>query len=196
MIDPVTRPMVVFNDEIAYFVDLMPRRVVEGQAPSAGRCSWPDRARALLSCPYRQRIKCLGFRKKRHLLADAPSCMNGASACQYDVPPDAALAAVRTHGGLVLVDLDETLYLRNSTEDFIDCVWPGLLGLILLRVLDVLKPWCLTGGIDTRDNWRVCAISTFFPELTGAGAQGSSSLVNVMSIKNLGRASRHGHRRR
>jgi hypothetical protein len=32
----------------------------------------------------------------------------------------------------------------------------------LLRVLDVVKPWRLTGS-DTRDNWRVCAIQTFFP---------------------------------
>ena len=86
-----------------------------------------------------------------------------AAACHYDAPPDTAFAAVRTYEGPVLVDLDGTLYLRNSTEDFIDCVWPGLLGLVLLRTLEVLKPWRLTGGIGTRDTWRVCAISTFFP---------------------------------
>src|SRR6185437_14309581 len=80
-----------------------------------------------------------------------------------DVSPDGALSAIRTHAGPLLVDLDETLYLRNSTEDFIDCALPGLLALLLLRVLDVLKPWRLTGGINTRDTWRVCAISTFFP---------------------------------
>jgi hypothetical protein len=89
--------------------------------------------------------------------------MSGAAACRYDAPPDAALAAIRTHEGPVLVDLDETLYLRNSTEDFIDCVWPGLLALTLLRVLEVLKPWHLTGGINTRDTWRVRVISAFFP---------------------------------
>jgi len=61
--------------------------------------------------------------------------------CQYDAPPNEALAAVRAHQGPLLVDVDETLYLRNSTEDFIDCAWPGLLALLLLRVLDVLKPW-------------------------------------------------------
>ena len=80
------------------------------------------------------------------------------AACQYDASPDATLAAVRTHEGPLLVDLDETLYLRNSTEDFIDCARPGLLALLLLRVLEVLKPWRLTGGIDTRDTWRICAI--------------------------------------
>jgi hypothetical protein len=83
--------------------------------------------------------------------------------CQYTVSPDAALEAVRAHKGPLLVDFDETLYLRNSTEDFIDCARPGLFALLLLRALDLLKPWRLTGGIDTRDTWRVCAISTFFP---------------------------------
>lgn len=86
--------------------------------------------------------------------------------CQYTASPDAALEAVRAHEGPLLVDLDETLYLRNSTEDFIDCARPGLLALLLLRALDLLKPWRLTGGIDTRDTWRVCAISTFFPWTT------------------------------
>src|SRR4051812_34517846 len=83
--------------------------------------------------------------------------------CQYAASPDAALAAVRAHEGPLLLDLDETLYLRNSTEDFINCARPGLLALLLLRVLDVLKPWRLIGGTDTRDTWRICAISTFFP---------------------------------
>src|SRR4051812_50155212 len=83
--------------------------------------------------------------------------------CQYAASPDAALAAVRAHEGPLLLDLDETLYLRNSTEDFIDCARPGLLALLLLRVLDVVKPWRLTGGINTRDTWRVCALLAFFP---------------------------------
>lgn len=85
------------------------------------------------------------------------------AARQYTASPDAALEALRAYEGPVLVDLDETLYLRNSTEDFIDCARPGLLALLLLRILDLLKPWRLTGGINTRDTWRVCAISAFFP---------------------------------
>lgn len=82
---------------------------------------------------------------------------------QDTVSPGAALDAIRAHDGPLLVDLDETLYLRNSTEDFIDCARPGLLALVLLRFLDALKPWRLSGGIDTRDNWRVCIISSCFP---------------------------------
>jgi hypothetical protein len=81
---------------------------------------------------------------------------------RYDAPPEAALAAIHAHDGPLLIDLDETLYLRNSTEDFIDCARPALLALLLLRALDMIKPWRLTGR-DTRDNWRVCAIAILFP---------------------------------
>ncbi len=75
----------------------------------------------------------------------------GYAACRYDPSSDATLAAVRTYEGPHLVDLDETPYLCNSTEDFIDCAWPGLLALLLLRLIGVLEPWRLTGG-DTREN--------------------------------------------
>lgn len=84
--------------------------------------------------------------------ADAASPDSGA---RHDRHPDETLAAVEKFGGEVLLDLDETLYLRNSTEDFINCAAPGLPVLIGLRILDLLKPWLLTGGIDSRDWWRV-----------------------------------------
>ena len=63
----------------------------------------------------------------------------------------------------VLLDLDETLYLRNSTEDFIDSACPGVLALLLMRMLDAIKPWRWTGGDNTRDVWRVRTISTLLP---------------------------------
>ena len=85
------------------------------------------------------------------------------AALSYDTTAEAALEAVQTYSGPILIDFDETLYLRNSTEDFLDCARPGLLALLLLRILDVLKPWRFSGGIDTRDNWRVCAISILLP---------------------------------
>jgi hypothetical protein len=60
----------------------------------------------------------------RHPLADVPSFMSSDLAtCQYDASPSEALAAVRTHQGPLLVDVDETLYLRNSTEDFAADWW-------------------------------------------------------------------------
>jgi hypothetical protein len=76
---------------------------------------------------------------------------------------DQALSAARGHAGPLLVDLDETLYLRNSTEDFIDTAVPAPLALLLIRILDVVKPWRWTGGDATRDVWRVRLISMFFP---------------------------------
>ena len=52
-----------------------------------------------------------------------------------------SIAAVLTHTGPVLLDFDETLYLRNSTEDFIDCARPAVLALLVLRLLDFIRPW-------------------------------------------------------
>jgi hypothetical protein len=81
---------------------------------------------------------------------------------EYDAATEVALAAIRTFDGPLIIDFDETLYLRNSTEDFVDCARPSLAAALLLRLLDVAKPWRITGH-DTRDNWRVCAISVLFP---------------------------------
>lgn len=81
----------------------------------------------------------------------------------HDVSPEAAIAAILDHGGPVLLDLDETLYLRNSTEDFIDSARPRLPALLLMRLLDVIKPWRWTGGEATRDVWRVRLIAICFP---------------------------------
>jgi len=77
--------------------------------------------------------------------------------------PEETLAAVAATDGDLLLDLDETLYLRNSTEDFLDCARPGLLALLLLRVLDVLKPWRWSGGPVTRDWWRLRCTLLFLP---------------------------------
>jgi hypothetical protein len=123
----------------------------------------PNQARVAPQGRSRDRIKCFELGETRHLLDQVQFLVRGPPTCDFDAPPDVALAAIRAHHGPVLVDLDETLYLRNSTEDFIDCVWPGLLGAMLLRMLEVLRPWRLMGGISTRDNWRVCVISAFFP---------------------------------
>lgn len=90
--------------------------------------------------------------------------MNSAAAITpHDVSPETAIVALLTYNGPVLLDLDETLYLRNSTEDFIDSAYPGVLALLLMRVLDVIRPWRWTGGEATRDVWRVRTISTLLP---------------------------------
>jgi hypothetical protein len=81
----------------------------------------------------------------------------------HDVSPETAIGAILDHVGPVLLDLDETLYLRNSTEDFIDSARPRLPALLLMRLLDVIHPWRWTGGEATRDVWRVRLISICFP---------------------------------
>lgn len=81
----------------------------------------------------------------------------------FDASPEEALRAIQTHQGPVLVDLDETLYLRNSTQDFIGSAWPRPLAFLLISLLDLLKPWRFTGGEQTRDVWRVAAISLVMP---------------------------------
>lgn len=77
--------------------------------------------------------------------------------------PETALSALDAFDGPVLIDLDETLYLRNSTEDFLDTARPGLLALVLLKLLDLLGPWRWTGGPPARDAWRVGLIRLLFP---------------------------------
>lgn len=81
----------------------------------------------------------------------------------YDASPERAIEAVGAHRGPLFVDLDETLYLRNSTEDFIDQARPGLIAVLLLRLVDSLRLWKLTGGAPTRDVWRVGLIWMLFP---------------------------------
>jgi len=81
----------------------------------------------------------------------------------HDVAPDLAIAAILAHDGPIVLDLDETLYLRNSTEDFIDSARPGVLALLLMRLLDLVKPWRWTGGEATRDVWRVRFVTLFLP---------------------------------
>lgn len=81
----------------------------------------------------------------------------------FDRPPESALVALAAHDGPLLVDLDETLYLRNSTEDFVDSAVPALLALLLMKFLDAIKPWHWTGGAPTRDVWRVSLIMVLMP---------------------------------
>jgi hypothetical protein len=82
---------------------------------------------------------------------------------KFTTTPEEALVALASHNGPVLIDLDETLFFLNSTEEFINCAMPGLMALLLMRLLDVLKPWRWTGGEVTRDVWRVRCIVCFFP---------------------------------
>jgi hypothetical protein len=81
----------------------------------------------------------------------------------YRVPEEEVLAIAASYDKTIIVDLDETLYFQNSTADFIDCAIPGVLALIVLKILDVFGPWRWTGGGRTRDIWRVRVVLALFP---------------------------------
>jgi len=77
---------------------------------------------------------------------------------------EAAIAErVAAHSGPIIVDLDETLYLRNSTEEFIGLAVPSILAAYLLRFLDLASPWRFIGGPKCRDNWRILLVLILFP---------------------------------
>lgn len=93
---------------------------------------------------------------------DDPAPVAG-SATPYDATPEAALAAIRKFEGPLLLDLDETLYLRNSTEDYIDSAVPGVAAAALMKLLDWIRPWRWHGGEAARDAWRVRAVTLLLP---------------------------------
>jgi hypothetical protein len=104
-------------------------------------------------------------------------CGGVTATCQYDASPDVALATVCAHEGPLLVDFDET---------------PGLLALLLLRMLDVLKPWLPDWWHRYRTLGGFAPFQPSFPGLAGAGARTLRSLLSVMSIKNLRQHSKRG----
>ncbi len=63
----------------------------------------------------------------------------------------------------MIVDFDETLFLHNSTEAFLDGAVPAVLAAIALRLLDLCAPWRWSGGAVTRDVWRLRAVLWFCP---------------------------------
>ncbi|MEM9808520.1 MAG: HAD family hydrolase [Cyanobacteria bacterium P01_D01_bin.56] len=67
----------------------------------------------------------------------------------------------------VLVDFDETLLLRNSTEEYLNTLQPRAVGVFFLAFLDYLKPWYWLpgrwGGEVSRDWLRVLLATILFP---------------------------------
>ena len=67
----------------------------------------------------------------------------------------------------ILIDFDETLFLRNSTEEYLNSLQPRILGAILLAILSFLKPWNWLPnpirGKLSRDWLRVIIATIFFP---------------------------------
>lgn len=67
----------------------------------------------------------------------------------------------------VFVDFDYTLFLANSTDEFLECARPAFLAALLLRVLGLLKPWSFLPGerrsFVWRDPIRVLAVVILMP---------------------------------
>lgn len=82
--------------------------------------------------------------------------------------PEACLAALASDDAMrtFVVDFDETLWLRNSTEMFLDHVRPRFLAAIVLQILGFLKPWRLFGRAQSehyRDWFRVVGVLAVAP---------------------------------
>lgn len=54
----------------------------------------------------------------------------------------------------IIVDFDETLWLRNTTEEYLGSLRPRFLAYLLLLCLDLLRPWLLMPGSDRRHVYR------------------------------------------
>ncbi len=67
----------------------------------------------------------------------------------------------------ILIDFDQTLFLRNSTEEYLRSLYPRASGALLLIGLEQLKPWYwLPGklrGESSRDWLRVVIATLLFP---------------------------------
>ncbi|WP_170149752.1 hypothetical protein [Rhodoplanes roseus] len=87
----------------------------------------------------------------------APADLAPADLAPDDVDPGErvrrALAAADP-GTEIIVDFDETLWLRNSTEEYLRSLRPRLLAYLILLALDVLRPWRLLGGAARQHHYR------------------------------------------
>ena len=76
--------------------------------------------------------------------------------------PDAALRSARDCSSVMILDLDETLYLRNSSQDFLAHAWPAPIAVSLIRAIERIKPWRKTGD-ETADVWRTLSVTLLMP---------------------------------
>lgn len=93
---------------------------------------------------------------------------NATSTLNSTAELDSALDAIRSAPASVprLIDFDETLFLRNSTEEYLRSAKPRFLAIFLLQFLEYVKPWRLCGtqrSKAVRDWVRVMLITTLFP---------------------------------
>lgn len=82
-------------------------------------------------------------------------------------PPDVCSMELRADSNILILDFDHTLFLSNSTEEYLDSAFPSSLCAFVLACIDWLKPWNLLPGENKRfvyrDAIRVIVISILFP---------------------------------
>ncbi|WP_052055416.1 haloacid dehalogenase-like hydrolase [Myxosarcina sp. GI1] len=76
-----------------------------------------------------------------------------------------ALTLVETasHDTTIIIDFDETLFLRNSTAEYLNSLRPKALGLLLLKLLYFIRPWSWLPGSfkDSKiRDWFLVIVST------------------------------------
>jgi hypothetical protein len=79
--------------------------------------------------------------------------------------PELAISAIAnaTQNNPVILDFDETLFLRNSTAEYINSLRPRLIGWMLIMLLKVLRPWFwLPGNFRGKElkDWYLVIIPT------------------------------------
>ena len=113
-------------------------------------------------------MSALAERRRSHLdvlsVDEARAAISGALG-----GPDA-----RTH---VIVDFDETLWLRNTTEEYLHSLRPRVLALAILLVIDALRPWAFLRHKDARllyRDWiRAVACTVLMPWSLGLWRRGA-----------------------
>lgn len=68
---------------------------------------------------------------------------------------------------ILILDFDHTLFLSNSTEEYLSCAYPSILTGLVLALIEGLKPWRLFPGDNSRfvyrDAIRVLLVTILFP---------------------------------
>ncbi len=82
------------------------------------------------------------------------------------IRPSEAIEQVRSTppGSTLIVDLDHTLHLGNSTEEYIDLAFPATIAATGLSVLEAVRPWrWRRDPVASRDHWRVVFVTMLLP---------------------------------
>jgi hypothetical protein len=81
------------------------------------------------------------------------------------ISPELAISAIAnaTQNNVVILDFDETLFLRNSTAEYINSLRPRLIGWMLIMLLKFFRPWSWLPGVfrgkELKD-WYLVTIPT------------------------------------